>query len=339
MKFVLKLALYLGLLFAAVVFFGKFRDAYRRAPVLGTAEQSAASGDAPATNDVAGTDPAAVAAAAAAAASTNGVATDTNAPSPVAGTTNLVSTNELAATNAIPGKIAGVGKVTGKGKPAPTTVAPASKSAAFMYLGLFVVFLVLLAALGAWDFTQYLGNRAERSVMASDFLLPSDPDYEAAEAEWSKGNHLDAINLMRAYLSRNPNEQHVAIRIAEIYEKDLNNYLAAALELEEVLTKKLPREKWGWTAIHLVNLYSGKLNQSSKALQVLERIARDYPDTGAAKKARQRLGLREPDETPASDRSPAASSSSSAGTTTTTIAAAEPPAEDPNLPKGFRAKK
>ena len=60
---------------------------------------------------------------------------------------------------------------------------------------------------------------------------------------------------MRDYYNKNPREVHVALRIAEIYEKDLNNHLAAALEYEEVLKKKLPAERWGWAAIHLVNLY------------------------------------------------------------------------------------
>ncbi|HTH49153.1 MAG TPA: hypothetical protein VMB21_16675, partial [Candidatus Limnocylindria bacterium] len=269
------------------------------------AEQAAASGDAPATNDPAVT------------AVTNAVVAGTNATAPAAATTNLVTTNALAATG------------TPASKP-PDSKTPANqgsqKSSAFKFLGLFVLCLVLVAVMGAWDFTQYLGNRAERSMMASDFVLPSDPDYEKAEEEWTKGNHLDAITLMREYLGRNPNEQHVAIRIAEIYEKDLHNYLAAALELEEVLTKKLPREKWGWTAIHLVNLYSGKLNQPPKALAVLERIVRDYPDTAAAKKARQRLGLPEPD----------------AAAPAVETAAPEAPPEDPssaNLPKGFRTKK
>ena len=34
---------------------------------------------------------------------------------------------------------------------------------------------------------------------------------------------------MREYLKKNPREQHAALRIAEIYEKDLQNNLAAAL--------------------------------------------------------------------------------------------------------------
>src|SRR5438477_11946325 len=96
----------------------------------------------------------------------------------------------------------------------------------------------------------------------------SDPQYEEAEQVWANGEPLEAIRLMREYLNTNPREQHVALRIAEIYEKDLGNYLAAALEYEEVLTKKLSQERWGWAAIHLCNLYSSKLNQLEKALEL-----------------------------------------------------------------------
>ncbi len=314
MKLVLKLALYLGLLIVAVVFFGKFRNSYRQVPVLNRTELNTAGGEAPTTNEAVATE-----AAAAAVTVTNEPSAVTNATEQAAAVTNLVTTNALEkATTAV--KKSKSAKPSASEKPASE-----DKSSAFLFLGLFVVCLVLIAALAAWDFTQYLGNRTERAIMASDFQLPTDPNYEAAEQEWAKGNHLDAINLMREYLARNPNEQHAAIRIAEIYEKDLNNYLAAALELEEVLTKKLPREKWGWTAIHLVNLYSGKLNQPPKALAVLERITRDYPDTAAAKKARQRLGLPEPEtvQAPAEPAAPEAPEDQSSA----------------NLPKGFRAKK
>ena len=102
------------------------------------------------------------------------------------------------------------------------------------------------------------------------------------------------------------------------------------LELEEVLKRKLPREKWGWTAIHLANLYSGKLNQTSKALGVLNRIVHEYPDTAAAKKARQRLGLPEPEE--------AEANAEDIESVPETPVPPTPP--DPsNLPKGFRTKK
>src|SRR6266540_2284702 len=93
---------------------------------------------------------------------------------------------------------------------------------------------------------------------------------------WADGHHLEAIRLMREYLQKNPREQHVALRIAEIYEKDLQNYLAAALEYEEVLKHKLPPERWGWAAVHLCNLYTSKLNHSDKAIILLQRIVTEY---------------------------------------------------------------
>ena len=111
-----------------------------------------------------------------------------------------------------------------------------------------------------------------------------------AEHEWADGNHLEAIRLMRDYLKKYPREQHAALRIAEIYENDLHNYLAAALEYEEILTKKLPAERWGWSAIHLCNLYL-KLDQQEKAVALLRRIDAEYGETAAAEKACQRLAM------------------------------------------------
>ena len=300
MKSVFRILLYIVLLVAAAACFDRFSVAYKKLPPVGPAELAA---DPTPTNDPA--DPA---------------ATNT-----AAGTTNLVATNVVADL----GASTNVATNAPSAPPAAKRTASDQRSGSFAWLGLFVLTLFALGGLAAFDFSRYLGDRAERSMMASDFVIRKDPDYEAAEEEWTKGNHLDAINLMRGYLQRNPNEQHAAIRIAEIYEKDLNNYLAAALELEEVLTKRLPREKWGWTAIHLANIYSGKLKQPSKALGVLDRIVKEYPDTGAAKKARQRLGLPEPVE-----------GEEISETETEAPSAPTPPSDPPsNLPKGFRTKK
>jgi hypothetical protein len=138
---------------------------------------------------------------------------------------------------------------------------------------------------------------------------------------------------MREYLQRNPREQYVALRIAEIYEKDLGNLLAAALEYEEVLKHKLAPDRWGWGAIHLCNLYF-KLNEAEKGFALLRRIVAEYPETQAADKARKRLeqvdaqmaaeGLSSAPEAapapPAAVQAPAADSSS-------------------HLPPGFRPKK
>lgn len=302
MKLVVRLAIYLVLLVLAGVTFSKFRAAYENVPT-----RTVDAGDV----DRASAPPAATA-------STSAPA-DAGSTNDVAGTlTNAVSE---AITNVPP-------PVASSAPPAPPR--KADRSSAMVYLGCFLVSVLGLGAMGAWDVAQMIGGRAGRSVMAEDYTENKDPDYEAAEQEWAKGNHLDAVRMLRDYLQRNPSEQHAAIRIAEIYEKDLGNYLAAALELEEVLQKRLPREKWGWTAIHLSNLYSGRLNQPDKALAVLNRIVQDYPDTFAAKKARVRLGIPEP--TPEAVEEEAAAGPESAP-------APEPPPDQGALPRGFRKRK
>ena len=100
--------------------------------------------------------------------------------------------------------------------------------------------------------------------------------------------------MMRDLLAKHPGDLFIAQRIAEIYENDLQNYLAAALEYEEILKHKFDPERWGWIAIHLANLYSGKLNQAEKAMDWLKRIAAECDQTAAAKKARERIGSTEP---------------------------------------------
>jgi TolA-binding protein len=154
--------------------------------------------------------------------------------------------------------------------------------------------LIGFAVMIGHDVSRYLAHRVEDFIFNDNLEGVKDPEYEEAERVWATGHHLDAIQLMRDYLRRHPREQYVALRIAEIYETDLRNYLAAALEYQEVLKKRLPAERWGWAAIHLANLYSGKLNKSEEAAALLRRIADEYGQTAAAKKARERLGIPEP---------------------------------------------
>ena len=134
-------------------------------------------------------------------------------------------------------------------------------------LGL-LLFFIGLAILIAYDVSQYLAHKAQQ-VLFNDEGAPKNAEYEHAEELAKDGKYLEAIQAMRDYLKDNPREQYVALRIAEIYEENLFNPLAAALEYEEVLTKQLPAERWGWAAIHLANIYSGKLNQPDKAIVLL----------------------------------------------------------------------
>ncbi|MEO5804200.1 MAG: hypothetical protein ABIR24_11790 [Verrucomicrobiota bacterium] len=209
------------------------------------------------------------------------------------------------------------------------------RSAMVGYFFGFLVTAVLLGLLIAHDISQYFGNRSVEFMFNDEGTGVKDPDYEEAEKEWANGQHLEAIRLMREYLQKNPREQGVALRIAEIYEKDLKNDLAAALEYEEVLKNKFRNpERWGWGAIHLCNLYS-KMNKTDDAVALLHRIVSEYGETAAAKKARERLGLFEPAIEEAPGNPPIE-------------AIQEEPAPNPdaeekssgsNLPPGFRPKK
>lgn len=154
----------------------------------------------------------------------------------------------------------------------------------------FFIFAASLGILAGHDASQAIGNRTINALYNDEGEGMSDPEYDKAEQEWADGHHLEAIRLMRDYLQKNPREVHASLRIAEIYEKDLQNLLAAALEYEEILKQNLSPERWGWAAIHLCNLYF-KLNQSDKAVALLRRIDSEYGETQAADKARKRLEM------------------------------------------------
>jgi tetratricopeptide (TPR) repeat protein len=213
------------------------------------------------------------------------------------------------------------------------------------YGGALFLVAIVLAVFVAHEVTQAIARRAGHVLFDDSSSTAPDPEYDHAEQEWARGNHLGAIGLLREYLQRNPREIHAAIRIAEIYEKDLKNPLAAALEYEEILQKKFHPERWGWAAIHLANIYSGKLGKPDKALALLQRIEAECPKTGAAEKARQRL---------AAYQAAAAEGSDTAGIGTMELSddgaargesppqppprSSVPPAVSP-FPPGFRPKK
>ena len=242
-------------------------------------------------------------------------ATSTNA----AGETNAEVATAATETNVVAVTNAPVKKAAAPAKATPAKVNWGS-------FGMILVGVLGLAALGAYDFSRLVANKVDDFVFNDNLEGVKDPEDQEAEKVWTNGQHLEAVQLMRDYIKRNPRELHVYLRIAEIYQKDLGNYLAAALEYEEVLKKRLPADRWGWAAIHLSNLYLGRLNKPNEALALLNRIVNEYGQTPAAKKARERLGIPEPVAEPAP------------------VPVAEPEAEkvaEPpksNLPPGFRPK-
>jgi TolA-binding protein len=291
-------------------------------------------------------------------------ATNSDAPASPStnATTNLTAqlTNALeAASNAAPDATNGPPATSNAAPAEPVKKAAAAKprhkavpvdvssarGAMIRDLAVLIAGIIGLGLLIATDVTQYVGAKAVDYLFTDIGDAMRDPIYEQAEAEWANGSYLEAVQSLRDYLKHNPREMHAALRIAEIYEKDLKNYVAAALEYEEVLQHRLQPEKWGWAAIHLCNLYS-KLNHHDKTRELLQRIVDEYPKTGAAKKARTRLGLAEPEaEDDAPTEENVETSQQPAAPRPVEIEdepeAPAPPPEPPkpSLPPGFRPKK
>ncbi len=246
------------------------------------------------------------------------VAADINPPA----VTNVVApTNQVAATNPAAG-------APGSSTNAPSGLATAPSeptlSTLMVYgIGLFATVL-FLGLLLAHDFSDFVAERFTRFMLSQEGEETKAPEYDQAEQLAMDGRPLEAIQMMRDFLKKKPRKLYVAIRIAEIYEKDLGNYLAAALEYEEVLKHRLRPEQWGWAAIHLANLYTGKLNQTDKALALLHRIDHEYGHTAAAVKARSRLAQLKGE-----------SGAEGASGAVEIEEEAKPPS---NLPRGFRPK-
>lgn len=176
--------------------------------------------------------------------------------------------------------------------------AGASRSKMMACLGGFLAALAALGVVVAYDVSQHFGWRFERWFLQGGRPVDPTPELDEAQRLRTKGHALDAIRLLREFLEKNPGEFHVMSRIAEIYKDDLENYLAAALEYEELIKHKLPAEEWGWAALHLAKLY-GRLNQPEKSMALLERIDNEYGQTVAARrarKAREQMGAAAPDE-------------------------------------------
>jgi len=252
----------------------------------------------------------------------------TNATTEVAATTNAL-------TNVVSSNLASTApeKKPTRAARAKVKITEAKSSGHIgVWMGVFVLSLVGLGLLIANDVSHYFGNKALKTLYNDEGEGQQNPGYDKAEELWANGNHLEAIQMMREYLAKNPREQHVSIRIAEIYEKDLKNNLAAALEYEEVLKHKLQPERWGWAAIHLCNLYF-RLSQEQKGFELLRRIVKEYPNTAAAEKARKRL--EQVDGSLVTEQI----ATEPHVTAAPTARAEEPTFPASNLPPGFRPKK
>ncbi|MEC7882107.1 MAG: hypothetical protein VYB35_04295, partial [Verrucomicrobiota bacterium] len=157
------------------------------------------------------------------------------------------------------------------------------------YIAGMLVSILTFAFFVARDVGNLAGNRIAKGFYNKSEKSEKADLYEEAEQLWADGAYIESIDALRNYTEKYPGEFHAHQRIAEIYENDLASYRAAALEYESILTMDLPTKRWGWAAIHLCNLYSGKLGETEKALELLRRVADECADTTPGQKAKERL--------------------------------------------------
>lgn len=200
--------------------------------------------------------------------------------------TDTESTNQTNQTNIETEPVNESGAPTGSASISKTSGKSQSKMISHFLLA--ALFLIGSAVLIGRDIAGSVADKTINAVLNTEGALNSE-EYERAEGEINQGNYLEGIEMLRAYFKGNPTDVFAARRIAEIYEKDLQNYQAAAEEYEFLLTLPLPAVRWGWTGIHLCNLYTGKLNNSERALEILQDIVVKHIDTAPGKKAKATL--------------------------------------------------
>ncbi|MEN9576508.1 MAG: hypothetical protein RL514_4363 [Verrucomicrobiota bacterium] len=222
----------------------------------------------------------------------------TNAP-PVVGT----NAPEVSATKTSPGttatKVGAKGAnavVVGPGEegeePVAVRVGRRVGRSYFHLLGFTVGFAVAVVGLGfvvAQDFGHLLKFRLGKEVSYVDARSERNAQAERAEQLALKGDHVGAIQVLQLIVKQHPQHLHSALRIAELYDKELHDFPRAARHYEAALTLKFPPEQWGWIAIRLANIYSGPLKQPGAALALIRRLAAEQPGTPAGAKALQRL--------------------------------------------------
>lgn len=208
------------------------------------------------------------------------------------------ATNEVAAvpTTKLPAKPSAAAPIATPGEDGEETTTVRTNRRVgrnyFRLLGYTVGFAAAMLVLGfvaAQDFGHLLKFQLGKEVSYVDARSERKAQYERAEHLALKGSAHDAIKLLQAIIAKHPNHVHSILRIAELYDKELRDFPNAALHYEEVLKLKIPDEQWGWVAIRLANIYSGKLSQPQLALDLIRRLAAERPGTQAGAKALKRL--------------------------------------------------
>ena len=160
---------------------------------------------------------------------------------------------------------------------------------------LFAVYLLTGAALAlfaAWDASRFLGEMAGRLFWSGGRIASITPAWWKAERLCREQQPLEAIRVLRDYLNSHPRQWRASVRIAEIYQHEIEDALPAALEYEELLKQRLPDTARAEIMLRLAACYL-RLHRPEDSAAKLREVIETFPRTPAAEKAARRLARTE----------------------------------------------
>lgn len=156
---------------------------------------------------------------------------------------------------------------------------------------LFSGYLLVSAALAVFlarEVAVFSGGLVARLFLGGGRLGRFTPVFWRAERLRRQAGPLDAVRVLREQLIAHPRQWRLAVRIAEIYQQDLGNPLAAALEYEAALQQRLPRPVQAELMVRLAACYL-LLRRPDESAALLRRVVEAFPRTTVAGTAERRL--------------------------------------------------
>jgi hypothetical protein len=156
---------------------------------------------------------------------------------------------------------------------------------------LFSGYLLVSAALAVFlarEVAVFSGGLVARLFVGGGRIGRFTPAFWRAERLRRQAAPLDAVRVLREQLVAHPRQWRLAVRIAEIYQQDLGNPLAAALEYEAALQQRLPQPVQAELMVRLAACYL-LLRRPDESTALLRRVVEAFPRTTAAGTAERRL--------------------------------------------------
>jgi hypothetical protein len=128
------------------------------------------------------------------------------------------------------------------------------------------------------------------TLMPSGSTTPYEHNFSQEDSFIIRGDFKTALHLYEMGIKERPTDVEVRVRAAELYAAQPEGPLRAAELLREV--QRLPNampEKVLFATHRLIDLYIGPLQQPGRALGELRRVVDTWPNSSAAKHAREAI--------------------------------------------------